>query len=142
MRINFKNLTVQVIIAIILGIIVGALFPSFGAELKVLADVFINLIKMLIAPIIFLTVVVGIGSMGDMKKVGKIGGKALLYFEVVSTISLAIGLIVVNIIKPVDTPTLKGASCFLRKQWDSCYQRRSLFQVSLTCKIRVCHCPS
>ncbi|OCS88549.1 C4-dicarboxylate transporter DctA [Caryophanon tenue] len=100
MRLNLKNLTVQVIIAIILGIIVGALFPSFGAELKILADVFINLIKMLIAPIIFLTVVVGIGSMGDMKKVGKIGGKALLYFEVVSTISLAIGLIVVNIIKP------------------------------------------
>lgn len=100
MRLNLKNLTVQVIIAIILGIIVGAIFPTFGAELKILADVFIKLIKMLIAPIIFLTVVVGIGSMGDMKKVGKIGGKALLYFEVVSTISLAIGLIVVNIIKP------------------------------------------
>lgn len=100
MRLNLKNLTVQVIIAIILGIIVGAIFPTFGAELKILADVFIKLIKMLIAPIIFLTVVVGIGSMGDMKKVGKIGGKALLYFEVVSTISLAIGLIIVNIIKP------------------------------------------
>ena len=100
MRLNLKNLTVQVVLAIILGIAVGAIFPSFGAELKILADVFIKLIKMLIAPIIFLTVVVGIGSMGDMKKVGKIGGKALLYFEIVSTISLAIGLIVVNIIKP------------------------------------------
>ncbi|WP_068983588.1 MULTISPECIES: dicarboxylate/amino acid:cation symporter [Lysinibacillus] len=100
MRINFKNLTVQVLIAIVLGIIVGALFPEFGAKLKILADIFIKLIKMLIAPIIFLTVVIGIGSMGDVKKVGKIGGKALLYFEIVSTFALAIGLIVVNIVQP------------------------------------------
>lgn len=87
-----KNLTVQVIVAIILGIIVGAIWPEFGASLKVLADLFIKLIKMLIAPIIFLTVVIGIGGMGDMKKVGKIGGKALIYFEVVSTIALALGI--------------------------------------------------
>ncbi|WP_285394826.1 dicarboxylate/amino acid:cation symporter [Lysinibacillus sp. fls2-241-R2A-57] len=100
MRINFKNLTVQVLIAIVLGIIVGAVFPEFGAQLKILADIFIKLIKMLIAPIIFLTVVIGIGSMGDVKKVGKIGGKALLYFEIVSTFALAIGLIVVNIVQP------------------------------------------
>ncbi|KPN96949.1 dicarboxylate/amino acid:cation symporter [Lysinibacillus sp. ZYM-1] len=100
MRINFKNLTVQVLIAIVLGIIVGAIFPEFGAKLKILADIFIKLIKMLIAPIIFLTVVIGIGSMGDVKKVGKIGGKALLYFEIVSTFALAIGLIVVNIVQP------------------------------------------
>ncbi|KOS61920.1 dicarboxylate/amino acid:cation symporter [Lysinibacillus agricola] len=100
MRINFKNLTVQVLIAIVLGIIVGAVFPEFGAKLKILADIFIKLIKMLIAPIIFLTVVIGIGSMGDVKKVGKIGGKALIYFEIVSTFALAIGLIVVNIVQP------------------------------------------
>ena len=100
MRINFKNLTVQVLIAIVLGIIVGAMFPEFGAKLKILADIFIKLIKMLIAPIIFLTVVIGIGSMGDVKKVGKIGGKALIYFEIVSTFALAIGLLVVNIVKP------------------------------------------
>ncbi len=100
MRINFKNLTVQVLIAIVLGIIVGAAFPEFGAKLKILADIFIKLIKMLIAPIIFLTVVIGIGSMGDVKKVGKIGGKALIYFEIVSTFALAIGLIVVNIVQP------------------------------------------
>lgn len=93
-----KNLTAQVIAAIILGIIVGAIWPEFGASLKILADLFIKLIKMLIAPIIFLTVVIGIGSMGDMKKVGKIGGKALLYFEIVSTIALAIGIIVALII--------------------------------------------
>ncbi|GEK35144.1 C4-dicarboxylate transporter DctA [Kurthia sibirica] len=95
-----KNLTVQVVLGIILGIIVGFTFPNFGVELKVLADIFIKLIKMLIAPIIFLTVVIGIGGMGDMKKVGKIGGKALIYFEIVSTISLAIGFIVVHILQP------------------------------------------
>ncbi|MFJ8260770.1 dicarboxylate/amino acid:cation symporter [Rummeliibacillus sp. NPDC094406] len=111
MRINFKNLTVQVICAIILGIIVGVLFPSFGAQLKVLADIFIKLIKMLIAPIIFLTVVTGIGGMGNLKKVGTIGGKALIYFEIVSSIALAIGLVVVNIIQPgkgLDTSHIKG----------------------------------
>lgn len=93
-----KNLTVQVIIAILLGVIVGAIWPEVGASLKILADLFIKLIKMLIAPIIFLTVVIGIGGMGDMKKVGKIGGKALLYFEIVSTIALAIGITVAVII--------------------------------------------
>jgi aerobic C4-dicarboxylate transport protein len=95
-----KNLTVQVVIAIILGITVGYFFPAFGSELKVLADWFIKLIKMVIAPIIFFTVVIGIGGMGDMKKVGRIGGKALLYFEIVSTIALAIGIIVVNLMGP------------------------------------------
>lgn len=102
MKINFKNLTVQVIIGIILGIAVGFLFPAFGIELKVLADVFIKMIKMVIAPIIFFTVVIGIGSMGDLKKVGRIGGKALLYFEIVTTFALAIGIIVVGIVKPGD----------------------------------------
>lgn len=96
----YKNLTVQVVIGIIFGIIVGGVFPTFGQDLKILADIFIKLIKMLIAPIIFLTVVIGIGNMGDMKKVGKIGGKALIYFEIVSTVALAIGFIVVHIIQP------------------------------------------
>ncbi|WP_324730046.1 dicarboxylate/amino acid:cation symporter [Lysinibacillus fusiformis] len=105
-----KNLTVQVIVAIILGIIVGAIFPEFGASLKILADLFIKLIKMLIAPIIFLTVVIGIGSMGDMKKVGKIGGKALLYFEIVSTIALAIGIAVALIVSPGTGLDTSGAS--------------------------------
>lgn len=100
MRINFKNLTVQVLLGILLGIAVGFLFPEFGAKLKVLADIFIKLIKMVIAPIVFFTIVIGIGNMGDIKKVGRIGGKALIYFEIVTTFALAIGLIVVNIIKP------------------------------------------
>lgn len=107
-----KNLTAQVILAILLGIIVGAIFPEFGASLKILADIFIKLIKMLIAPIIFLTVVIGIGSMGDVKKVGKIGGKALIYFEIVSTIALTIGIIVAMIIRPghgLDTSAAESA---------------------------------
>ena len=91
-----KNLTVQVVIGIILGITVGYFFPDFGSQLKVLAEWFIKLIKMVIAPIIFFTVVIGIGGMGDMKKVGRIGGKALLYFEIVSTFALAIGILVAN----------------------------------------------
>ncbi len=97
---NFKSLTFQVISGIILGIICGALFPKFGAELKVLADIFIKMIKMIIAPIIFLTIVVGIAGMGDMKKLGRIGGKALLYFEIVSTIALGIGITIANVFKP------------------------------------------
>jgi aerobic C4-dicarboxylate transport protein len=100
MKINFKNLTVQVIIGIIVGILIGFFFPEFGEKLKVLADVFIKMIKMVIAPIVFFTVVIGIGSMGDLKKVGRIGGKALLYFEIVSTFALAIGAIVVSVVKP------------------------------------------
>ncbi len=109
MKINFRNLTVQVIIGIILGIMVGFLFPEFGAKLKVLADIFIKLIKMVIAPIIFFTIVIGIGSMGDLKKVGRIGGKALLYFEIVTTFALAIGILVVSIIKPGNGFNTKGA---------------------------------
>jgi aerobic C4-dicarboxylate transport protein len=111
MRSKFKNLTVQVITGIILGIIVGFLFPEFGSKLKVLADAFIKLIKMVIAPIIFFTVVIGIGSMGDLKKVGRIGGKALIYFEIVTTFALAIGIVVVNMVKPgvgFNTDAVKG----------------------------------
>ncbi|MCG4627880.1 cation:dicarboxylate symporter family transporter, partial [Anaerostipes hadrus] len=72
----------------------------FGAELNILAQWFIKLIKMLVPPIIFFTVIIGIGGMGDLKKVGRIGGKALIYFEVVSTVALAIGLVIVNLIQP------------------------------------------
>ncbi|WP_035020458.1 dicarboxylate/amino acid:cation symporter [Anoxybacillus flavithermus] len=111
MRITFKNLTVQVITGILLGIAVGFLFPEFGTKLKVLADGFIKLIKMVIAPIIFFTVVIGIGNMGDLKKVGRIGGKALIYFEIVTTFALAIGIVVVNFVKPgvgFNTEAVKG----------------------------------
>ncbi|WP_085314656.1 dicarboxylate/amino acid:cation symporter [Derxia lacustris] len=96
----YKSLYAQVLVAIALGVALGHFWPATGADLKPLGDGFIKLIKMLIAPIIFCTVVVGIAGMEDMKKVGRVGGKALLYFEVVSTLALALGLVVVNVLKP------------------------------------------
>lgn len=95
-----RHLYVQVLIGIIVGGAVGFLWPTFGAQLKPLGDGFVNLVKMLIAPIIFTTVVVGLAGMGEMKKVGRVGGKALLYFEIVTTIALIIGLVVANVFQP------------------------------------------
>jgi aerobic C4-dicarboxylate transport protein len=100
MKINFKSLTLQVIIAMILGVLFAEFYPKQGADMKVLADIFVKAIKMVIAPIIFLTIVVGIAGMGDMKKVGRIGGKTLLYFEIVSTFALAIGVVFANVFHP------------------------------------------
>ena len=96
----FQSLYFQVLFAIFIGILLGSFFPTLGAQMKPLGDGFIKLIKMMIAPIIFCTVVVGIAGMEDMKKVGKTGGLALLYFEVVSTLALLIGLVIVNVIRP------------------------------------------
>ncbi|MCJ8207190.1 C4-dicarboxylate transporter DctA [Pseudomonas sp. RGM2987] len=96
----YSQLYVQVLIGIVIGAAIGHFEPQFGAKLQPLADGFIKLIKMLLAPIIFGTVVVGIAKMGSIKEVGRIGVKALLYFEILSTIALVIGLIVVNIVKP------------------------------------------
>lgn len=111
----YRILYVQVLIAVALGILVGYLFPEKAKELKPLGDAFIKLVKMMIAPIIFCTVVHGVASMGDLKKLGRIGGKTLLYFEVISTLALVIGLVVVNVMKPgvgfnVDFTTLGKAS--------------------------------
>ena len=96
----YKSLYFQVITAIILGVILGHFWPQTGAAMKPLGDGFIKLIKMIIAPIIFCTVVVGIAGMEDMKRVGKTGGYALLYFEIMSTVALIIGLIIVNVVQP------------------------------------------
>lgn len=111
----YKYLYFQVIVAIIIGILLGHFQPTLGASMKPLGDGFIKLIKMIIAPIIFCTVVIGIASMGDVKKVGRVGGKALLYFEVVSTVALTIGLIIMNFFRPgsnmnVDVSSLDPAS--------------------------------
>src|ERR1700736_1952698 len=92
----YKNLYVQVLAAIVIGVALGYFNPTLGAQMKPLGDAFIKLIKMMIAPIIFTTVVVGIAKMGDMKAVGRVGLKAIVYFELVSTLALAIGLVVVN----------------------------------------------
>ena len=96
----YRSLYIQVLTAVVLGILLGHFYPQLGEQMKPLGDGFVKLIKMIIAPIIFCTVVVGIAGMEDMKKVGRTGGLALLYFEVVSTIALVIGLVVVNIMKP------------------------------------------
>ena len=100
MRRIYRNLTFQVLVAVALGVLLGALFPAAGKAMKPVGDTFINLVKMIIAPIIFLTIVLGIANMHDIRKVGRVGGKAFIYFEVVTTIALAIGLVVVNLTKP------------------------------------------
>ena len=110
-----STLYVQVIIAIVLGILLGHFFPDLGVKAKPLGDMFIKLIKMVIAPIVFVTVVLGIAGVGDLKKVGQLGLKTLIYFEVISTIALIIGLVVVNVLQPgvgmnVDVASLKGAA--------------------------------
>jgi aerobic C4-dicarboxylate transport protein len=107
----YKSLYAQVLVAIVLGVLLGHFYPSTGEAMKPLGDGFIKLIKMIIAPIIFCTVVVGIAGMEDMKKVGKTGGLALLYFEVVSTIALIVGILTVNLLQPgagmnIDTSAL------------------------------------
>ncbi|MFG0416231.1 dicarboxylate/amino acid:cation symporter, partial [Pseudomonas sp. zjy_8] len=111
----YKSLYVQVLVAITIGILLGHYYPETGVALKPLGDGFVKLIKMIIAPIIFCTVVSGIAGMQSMKSVGKTGGYALLYFEIVSTIALIIGLVVVNVVKPgagmhIDVSTLNASS--------------------------------
>ena len=114
----YTLLYVQVLIAIVLGALLGVLFPGktgLAANLKPFGDAFVNLIKMMIAPVIFCTVVHGIATMGDLKRVGRVGIKALVYFEVVSTLALAIGLIVADVVRPgagfnIDPKTLDPAS--------------------------------
>ena len=96
----YKSLYFQVLCAIVIGIALGHFYPSTGEAMKPLGDGFVKLIKMIIAPVIFCTVVIGIAGMEDMKKVGKTGGLALLYFEVVSTVALVIGLLLVNFLQP------------------------------------------
>ena len=107
----FKSLYFQVLTAIAIGILLGHYYPELGAQMKPLGDAFVKLIKMVIAPVIFCTVVTGIAGMESMKAVGRTGAVALLYFEIVSTIALIIGLIIVNVVQPgagmnVDPATL------------------------------------
>ncbi|MDG6402881.1 C4-dicarboxylate transporter DctA [Pseudomonas quasicaspiana] len=111
----YGQLYVQVLIGIVIGGAIGFFLPDIGAKLQPLADGFIKLIKMLLAPIIFGTVVVGIAKMGSIKEVGRIGGKALIYFEVLSTLALVIGIVVVNVLKPgvgmnIDVNTLNASA--------------------------------
>ncbi len=111
----FKSLYFQVIIAILIGILLGHFQPDLGVKLKPLGDGFIRLVKMMIGPVIFCTIVTGIAGMESMKKVGRVGLKAILYFELVTTFALIIGLLLVNLIKPgegmhVDPASLNGSA--------------------------------
>ncbi|HEV7349105.1 dicarboxylate/amino acid:cation symporter [Telluribacter sp.] len=106
----YNNLTFRVLVAIVLGVLLGQFAPELASRMRPLGDLFINLIKMVIAPIIFLTIVLGISNMGDLKKVGRVGGKALLYFEVVTTAALVIGLVVANWLRPGDGVVAQVAS--------------------------------
>ena len=117
-----KSLYAQVIIAIIIGVILGTFYPSFAVKFKPLGDGFIKLVKMMISPIIFCTIISGIANMQDTRKLGRVGIKAVIYFEVVTTIALIIGLVVINVLKPgvgmnVDPSTLdiKSAEAYITK---------------------------
>ena len=111
----WKSLYLQVLIAIVAGVLLGIFDPAFGEKMKPLGDGFIALVKMIIGPVIFLTVVVGIARMGDLKHVGRIGVRALVYFEVLTTAALVIGLLVANLVKPgagmnIDAATLDASA--------------------------------
>jgi len=96
----FGKLYVQVLVGVIAGGLLGYFYPSLGADFKPLGDAFIKLIKMVFAPVIFAMVVLGIAKMESMKELGRVGVRALIYFEVMSTFALALGLLVVNVVKP------------------------------------------
>src|SRR5438105_14237777 len=100
MRRFFGKLYVQVLIGVFAGVALGFFYPSLGVDVKPLGDIFIKLIKMVFAPIIFATVVLGIARMENMKELGRVGVRALLYFELLSTFALALGLLVVNVVGP------------------------------------------
>ncbi len=111
MRRLWGNLTFRVLLAVAIGVILGIMAPDTAKQMRPLGDTFINLVRMVIAPVIFLTVVLGIAHMRDLKKVGRVGGKAFLYFELVTTVALAIGLVIVNVSKPgagIDRAALAG----------------------------------
>ena len=96
----YRHLYVQVLIAVVIGVLLGHFWPETGASLQPLGDGFIKLVKMIIAPVIFLTVVTGIASMHDLEKVGRVGAKAMIYFLVFSTLALIVGLVIANLIQP------------------------------------------
>src|SRR5262252_10509426 len=124
---RLPSVTTQIFIGLVLGIAVGSLFPSFGVAIKPLADVFLRMIKMIIAPLLFSTLVVGIAGTGDLKAMGRIGLKAIVYFEVATTIALVLGLVLVNLFKPgagvtlptgADTSTAAAMAQNQQHAWD------------------------
>src|ERR1041384_4793656 len=96
----FGNLALQVIVAILAGVLLGHFYPATAVKMEIIGKTFINIIKVFIGPIIVLTITLGISAIGDLKKVGRVGVKALLYFEVVTTFALALGILVAEVLKP------------------------------------------
>ncbi len=126
-RSRMPSLTTQIFIGLVLGIIVGYLWPSFGVSIKPLADIFLRMIKMIIAPLLFSTLVVGIAGTGDLKAMGRIGLKAIIYFEIVTTIALFWGLLLANWFQPgsgvemavaADTADLAALAARQQSAWD------------------------
>src|SRR5580704_12484164 len=103
-------LWLQVMLGILFGIVIGVFFPHFAVSLKPLGDGFVKLIRMTLAPIIFATVVVGIARMGDLREVGRVGVKALFYFEIVSSFALLLGLVATNVLQPGKGTNIDAAS--------------------------------
>src|SRR5476651_795045 len=106
----YTSLFVQVLVALLLGIVLGMAAPDFAVGLKVFSDAFLKLISMIVAPIVFCVVVHGIAGAGDLKKVGRVGGKALLYFEVMTTVALIVGLVLAFVVRPGDGMNINTAS--------------------------------
>lgn len=94
------NLTAQIFLGLVLGAIFGYFLPDIGSQLKPLGDAFIRMIKMIVVPLIFSTLIIGIAGTGDFKKLGRLGGKAIIWFEVASSLALVVGLVVVNVLQP------------------------------------------
>src|SRR5256885_2525071 len=104
------SLTTWILIALVAGIAFGAAFPAPAKEMRLLGTIFLRLIKSIIAPLIFATLVVGIAGTGSIKTMGRIGGKAILYFEIVTTLALVIGLGAANLVKPGEGVTLQAGA--------------------------------
>ena len=109
-----NNLTFRVLVAIAIGVVLGVVAPSTAKSMRPLGDTFVNLVKMVIAPIVFFTIVLGIATLGDLKRVGRVGGKALVYFEVVTTFALAIGLIIAS---PQPKNGTRNSSRLITQTW-------------------------
>ena len=107
----FKQLWVQVLLATLAGIALGHWWPKLGADMKPLGDAFVALVRMLIAPVIFCTVVHGVGAMNDMRRVGRVALKALIYFEVITTLALVLALTAVNLLQPLQARTAWRRHC-------------------------------
>jgi len=136
----FTNLTFWVLVAITAGILLGHFYPDTAVKMQVLGTTFISIVKIFINPIIFLTITLGISSMGDLKKTGRVGGKAILYFEIVTTFALLIGIVVAHFIQPgkgVNISEIKGGDISAYVKQSKEFSWWSFFKENITLQIVV-----